>query len=138
MKNYKIATLGIAYDHFDDESIIVNIPKGNYYSVRSIAHGLFKQLTVGSNVELLSEYVNQRYENVPANLSEAINTFVEQLQREELLLETDEIQPQEEAVPISKQPFSLPVLEIYDDMQELLLLDPVHEVQPTEGWPLKK
>jgi hypothetical protein len=28
-----------------------------------------------------------------------------------------------------------PQLEIYSDMQDLLLFDPIHEVDPTSGWP---
>jgi hypothetical protein len=34
-------------------------------------------------------------------------------------------------------PFEPPILERFDDMQELLLLDPVHEVSDEEGWPAR-
>jgi hypothetical protein len=33
--------------------------------------------------------------------------------------------------------FSPPVLQKFSDMQELLLVDPIHEVK-AEGWPLTK
>jgi hypothetical protein len=26
-------------------------------------------------------------------------------------------------------------LQVYDDMQDLIMLDPVHDVEITEGWP---
>ena len=35
----------------------------------------------------------------------------------------------------ARQPWSAPVLETFTDMQDLILLDPVHEVEPTRGWP---
>ncbi len=37
----------------------------------------------------------------------------------------------------SKTPFQIPVLDVYSDMQDLLLLDPIHDVDET-GWPTPK
>jgi hypothetical protein len=34
--------------------------------------------------------------------------------------------------------FTQPVLEVYTDMQDLLLLDPIHEVDEEAGWPSPK
>jgi len=34
--------------------------------------------------------------------------------------------------------FAPPVLEVYTDMQDLLLLDPIHDVDETVGWPSPK
>jgi len=38
---------------------------------------------------------------------------------------------------LADAPFVLPVLERYTDMQELLLIDPIHDVDET-GWPRRK
>ena len=40
--------------------------------------------------------------------------------------------------PLMRQPFSTPVLETYTDMQDLLTLDPIHDVDPQQGWPIQK
>jgi len=37
----------------------------------------------------------------------------------------------------TRQPFSAPVLNAYTDMEELLLLDPIHDVDQA-GWPMPK
>jgi len=37
-------------------------------------------------------------------------------------------------VPDQPLPWQLPVVQVYTDMQDLLLFDPIHEVGP-EGWP---
>ena len=42
----------------------------------------------------------------------------------------------ENAVAV-KQPFEAPILNKYNDMQELLLLDPIHDVDEA-GWPNTK
>ena len=37
----------------------------------------------------------------------------------------------------TRQPYSPPVLNSYTDMEELLLLDPIHDVDQA-GWPMPK
>jgi len=34
--------------------------------------------------------------------------------------------------------FTNPTLEIYDDLQAMIMLDPVHDVDIQKGWPHKK
>ena len=38
---------------------------------------------------------------------------------------------------IPRAPFHPPVLNVFSDMQDLLLLDPIHDVDAT-GWPMPK
>ena len=40
----------------------------------------------------------------------------------------------EDEVPLSPMAFEKPVIEKFSDMQEMLLLDPIHEVSEM-GWP---
>ena len=68
---------------------------------------------------------------------------MEELQREELIV-PDQIQGSEPekkaAMPVEVDPeeerlgYVAPTLQKYSDMQDLLLIDPVHEVDET-GWP---
>jgi hypothetical protein len=63
------------------------------------------------------------------------------LQREELVAATENsasasVSPPDAASNGSKT-FEPPLLEKYTDMQDLVLLDPVHEVDST-GWPAPK
>jgi hypothetical protein len=41
------------------------------------------------------------------------------------------------AVPNQSGPFRVPVLNRYSDMADMLLLDPVHDVEES-GWPVPK
>ena len=69
--------------------------------------------------------------------------LIKQLQQEELVIPIDDkladsLLPQNWKEQItakeSKAVFNAPVLNKYTDMQDLLLLDPIHEVDAT-GWP---
>jgi len=60
------------------------------------------------------------------------------LLQEQLLVAADEQQlaapPLERHGAGSRPPFQMPVVERYTDMADLLLLDPIHDVN-AEGWP---
>ncbi|CAH0997921.1 hypothetical protein EMA8858_04056 [Emticicia aquatica] len=138
MKNYSVATLGIAYEHFDDETVIVNLPKGHYYSLGNTAHFIFQLFANGSNATQIANALSSTFDISTAAALEVANDFINQLIQEELLVETNtfvEFQAPEIAV---KKTFEEPFLEVFSDMKEMLTLDPVHDVDPKKGWPLKK
>ena len=138
MKNYKIATRGIAYEHFDDETVAINLPIGHYYSMRGTAHFIFQLLGGGSNVSQIAGALTASYDISLVEANAAAETFIEDLNKAELLMETDTITELINEENSTRMPFETPVLETHDDMTEMLTLDPVHDVNPTEGWPLKK
>ncbi|WP_080054728.1 PqqD family protein [Spirosoma aerolatum] len=128
----------IVSEHFDDEVIIVNMSRGNYYSLRGSAALVWQGLEAGASQDILLSYLANAYSTDEAVISEPINTFLEQLVNEALLTKG----PQSQTSPLPTctipKPFTPPVLEIYTDMADLLTLDPIHDVSPVEGWPIKK
>lgn len=138
MKNYQIATRGISFDHFEDETVAVNLPRGNYYSLRFTADFIFRQLVFGSNAEKIAGALTQLYDVEYEDALKAATQFIDQLLVEELLKETEAEGKIDIIQSNEKKQFTFPVLEIFDDMQEMLVLDPVHDVDSTQGWPLKK
>jgi hypothetical protein len=73
-----------------------------------------------------------------------VQKFIDELQQEGLIVvkEKEEsrgaIDLKTESKAEGKKPdFEAPVLNRYTDMQDLLLLDPIHEVDET-GWPIQK
>jgi hypothetical protein len=88
----------------------------------------------------------QRYEGDRKVIETAINNFLEELQREELIVISQNYgsrnTPLTEAqikinVNQGKLNFEPPILEKYTDMEELIALDPIHEVDEM-GWPNAK
>ena len=67
-----------------------------------------------------------------------INALVERLKGEGLI-RAREGEPRDEPPPIESAagPYLEPAFEKFSDMQEMLLLDPIHEVS-AEGWPHQK
>jgi hypothetical protein len=81
-----------------------------------------------------------RFAADPAAIRAALDAFIVDLLSHQLVRET-EIEPGE--VPTAswsgdRVAFSPPVLNIYSDIRNLLLLDPIHDVAEESGWPVPK
>ncbi|HEV7348075.1 PqqD family protein [Telluribacter sp.] len=138
-QTYKLAGAGVASEHFEEEVILINLPRGNYYSLRFTGFELWNQLLKGANVTQLAVFLSGRYGLDEASALQDTQQFIDQLLTEGLVVPAEsapEAAP-EETVPAGV-PYSVPALEVYSDMQDLLLLDPVHDVDSEQGWPIKK
>lgn len=136
---FRINQPAVIAEVIDDEAIIVNLDSGAYYSLRGSAckiwELLVQQMTAADVAALMAEH----YAGAPDAIQEGVETLLTQLLDEELLVPA--------AAPASSAPppvaarmvsersaFQPPVLEKFTDMADLLLLDPIHDVD-VEGWP---
>jgi hypothetical protein len=128
---FKVNEPDVVYELFDEEAVIVNLETGTYYSARGGGPAIWAALANGVEFET----VERAYANADGDV-EALRRFVEELKSEKLLAPADG-----EGVAPADAGFSgdatEPTLERYADMQDLLMLDPVHDVDP-KGWPVAK
>jgi hypothetical protein len=137
---FRIDRSRIIAQAFDDETVLVDMDSGFYYSISPAASEVLELLDGGWPVEAIggqlfaAEADGERYRG-------AILEFVEQLKGESIVVacaaeENDAVAP---SAPSRKyaagEAYELPRLERYDDMRELLLIDPVHQVDRSHGWP---
>jgi len=140
---FKIKKSDVVYETVDGETVIVNLENGVYYSLGASGVDIWNLIESGMNFEELTAEIIQRYDGDPEDIHKAIRKLLVELQKEGLLQvsATRRSEGQEPHIPITarkeKLKFEDPVFEKYSDMQELLLLDPIHEVEE-EGWPHKK
>lgn len=143
---FRINKPAVVNEVFDDEMVIINLNNGNYYSSNKVAADIWAFVDRGATESEIIEGVTHRYEGNPEDIEEAVTRFIAELQQENLIVpdETNKTKsikrpdpPVETGPETGKLEFEVPVLTVYNDMQELLLLDPVHEVDET-GWPGKK
>jgi hypothetical protein len=123
----------LAADIFDNEYIIANLDTGLYYSIQGLAVSLVKALPFedpAAPIEKLAIAANDE------KVSDELNGIWQQLLQEEIIRESNK--------PVAVNSDWAPATEYvasrfnrYADMQDLLMLDPIHEVDE-EGWPVKK
>lgn len=131
---------------FDDEVVIIHFDTGNYYSLDSVGTEIWSLIEGGASVDDITAWLVRRYAGSQDAIEEATSRFVDELHREDLLApgnpkgssgarDPDERLGDDWAP--SGRPFQAPVISRYTDMQDLLLLDPIHEVDD-DGWPSVK
>jgi hypothetical protein len=129
----KIRQPKISHQSIDGEVVIINLENGSYYSLLELPARLWELIAAGwSRTELLA-LVADAYPH--DDTSAATNAFLDELVREGLVEEVraDAKTNVDVALPST---FAAPHLETFTDLQELLMLDPIHEVDAA-GWPHK-
>ena len=134
----------VIHETIDGEVIVINLATGSYYSLKGSAADVWELIGAPSGVDTarLFESLSARFAVTPGDLESAFTPFLFELEAEGLVSGTGVSSPvaalaargSSNGVPGAPSGFELPQLEKYTDMQDLVLLDPVHEVDPT-GWP---
>ena len=144
-ERFKINAAKIVYDSIDGEVIMINFDTGNYYSLNSVGKDIWSCIEKNLNLSAIVGEISAKYMADEKNILEDIHKFLAELKQEELILliaDTNKSSFADEEKPSSdkdneKLKYEKPGLQKYTDMKEMLLLDPIHEVDET-GWPATK
>jgi hypothetical protein len=121
----------------DDEVVIVNLDSGNYYSLAGSGAVIWNALAAGRPLAEIEAALAARYTGDHETLGQAVRALLDELLRENLIAPAGAgaaAAPEAAAPGGTRSPFTAPALQRYTDMQDLLLLDPIHDVDET-GWP---
>jgi hypothetical protein len=140
MKMYLIDKSRFVFEQFDKEMVLINLEDGLYYNVSDTGTEILRLLEQGSSVAAVLDELSNHYSNtneIPA----LVEGFVAELTEQGILVPLPQgapASPQAESLTAArsgpKECFVPPVLTRYDDMQEILLIDPIHQVS-VQGWP---
>jgi len=137
---YRINTPGVVHETFDDEVVIIDFDSGSYYSLDASGAVVWNLLQGGATVPGIVSGMARRFEGEQADIARAVKQLVVELEQENLIVPDGAGEPEVIAEPVDVAPegarpaLETPILQKYTDMQELLLLDPIHDVDET-GWP---
>ena len=138
-EHFRVNSPAVIHETIDDEVIVANLDEGFYYSINECGVAVWNALVAGTSVQRIVDLLTQKYGDAAADVANGVGEFVTSLQQESLVV-ADAQPTQQEDAPASLQAdklpaaFEAPQLQKYTDMQQLLLLDPIHEVDET-GWP---
>lgn len=144
LTRFRINSPKLIHETIDEEVIIINLDDGNYYSLDKVGASIWGFVESGATVGETAEAIAHRYEGSRAGVETAVNQLIAELQQEDLIVPDDAKKPQrikrldvriEAGSETEKPSFEAPILHKYTDMQDLLLLDPIHEVDES-GWPV--
>jgi hypothetical protein len=124
------------HETIDGETIIIDLASGTYFSLQGSGTEIWHGLTAGEPVGAIVERLAQSYSGDPTEIAAQTQAFLRDLEADGLISSTNGSSGEIEA-PASaagEQPFAAPKVEKYTDMQDIILLDPVHQVDE-RGWP---
>ena len=132
---WEINAPAVSGEIIDGEAIILHLPHGHYFSTEGsgalIWAGVEQRLPAAAIGRALAQHYNLDEEAAQA----AVDTFLAKL------AELDLVRPGvadatdgELAYPQASTAYGAPHIAVYTDMEDLLLLDPVHDVDAA-GWP---
>lgn len=135
---YKVNTSKIVFEKFDDETVLINLESGNYYGLMGVSKTIFELIEAGADKQKIITFLSESYKIEYAKIEEEIIEFIDLLISEEIVFLTKEhssmFNQNNNSINSFVGVYEKPTLEIYSDMQDLILLDPIHDVS-SKGWP---
>ena len=139
-QRYRINTPTVTHETIDGEAVIINLDSGNYYSLVDAGSLIWALVDRGASASEVQELLQQSYQGDATDIDRGVQELLAQLQQENLIVPVDEAAAADLAGVLpstnghEKPSFNAPSLNKFSDMQELLLLDPIHDVDEA-GWP---
>jgi hypothetical protein len=145
--DFRVNTPTVAAETVDGEVLMINLESGNYYSLRDTGAAIWDGIEHGVPTAAIATALAGRLPG--ADTAALVADFLAELAAEQLVVPLDAPDdpatgagvdvawtPPAPAAPSA--PAAPPALEKFTDMQHLILLDPVHEVDAAEGWPIQR
>jgi len=141
MTHFRVNSPNVIHEIIDGEAVLVNLDSGSYYSIDSVGAVVWDYVEKGLSRHQIVEAIASQYDGEQADIDQGIQQLFAQLQEEQLIVPTEAPSSNGHAFVTTsvstgqnKPQFEPPVLHKYTDMEDLLLLDPIHDVDES-GWP---
>lgn len=133
---YKLNEEKMFYDMAEGQAIVINFTTGMYYGTSSLGSAALDALLSGASVEATVAAI-KALPGCPADIDASMATFVDALLEKEVVVPAETNPAAVVAIDESAlaDGFLLSVDE-FTEVQDLILADPVHDVDVEQGWPI--
>ena len=136
---YQINRPRMIHETIDQETVIIDTETGVYFNVSGSGPLVWQILEDGANLPAITQSLAAQYRVDAQSLTPAVEIFLAALVEESLVVPSSPSRSDREPggmLLAASAPFVPPVLTRFTDMEELLLIDPIHEVDD-RGWPYR-
>lgn len=137
---YRVNSPRVIFENIDGELILVHMERGAYYTTDEVGAMLWGLIEARCSVSDICDAMRSRYDADPETIEQDVSAFLGRLVEEDLISDGETASPGAEPVRApsgAKRPYRPPMLQSYRDMQDMLSLDPIHDVEAA-GWPVPK
>ena len=121
----------VVSDKFDDEVVVVNLENGIYYSLKGSATIIWGGVASGFS----RHSILKAFRTLTSDQEDKLSAFIDFLIAENLVAEEANATAIQESLFLSE--FTAPEYLKFDDMADLIMIDPIHEADQEKGWPHK-
>lgn len=137
--NYVLNDEKMFADITDGVAIIINSETGIYFGMNSFATNVYENIVAGNSTESILKEIKTNVSELPADFDENFKMFIDAMVDKNILVASD---ANEAGVNLdldaAKEDKYFLELKEFNDAQELLLADPIHEVKEETGWTPEK
>ena len=139
-RHFRVNRPNVICETFDNEVVAVNFESGTYYGMMRTALEIWNSLDAGASEEgIVQEFASRDHVDIE-RIRADVRQFLARLEANKLVVPVDAPAALKAAPPRGDGdvgPYQPPQLSVYEDMRDLLLLDPIHDVGES-GWPARK
>jgi hypothetical protein len=122
---YKIRNANITSEVFDKEMVVLDLESGFYFSLNETASEIWQHIVNHQSAISLEDDVI------------GLAPFVNQLLEYNLIVPCETSLEASAPLKISN-PSEQPSMDVFDDLSDLFMADPIHDVDIDKGWPYTK
>jgi hypothetical protein len=125
------------FESFDGDAVVLDLGQGRYYGFSDSGSQVWQALAMQVPPAAIVGHPCAGYALTEADL----NTFIARLLGFGLLAESPDARPAPmpaalaAALQSAREPLSV---DMHDELADLLLVDPIHDVEEQAGWPIRK
>ena len=137
MMQYVINAPAVVGEIIDDEAVILDLRSGLYFNTEASGAVIWAGIEEGATIENLARRLAQRFDIALADAIEQAQAFIATLE-EHGLVRAEAAPSHAAARPEAgqgRETFHAPRLGVHSDHDDLLRLDPIHDVDQM-GWPM--
>ena len=143
LEKLKVNAPNVVHETIDGEAILLDLKTGNYFSLDGSAALIWEFIDKTGSWSEAVNLMTAANKAQKDSISASVKGFVEKLVEEKLLVKANGVPAAADTGDLARQlsgaakSFTPPLVNKYSDMQDLLLLDPIHDVDE-KGWPESK
>ncbi len=129
---YILSSADVVFEEFDGEYVVLNLASGKYHAVDKSAALIWKFLMDGvAPAHIIAKQIIG---------GDVVSQFIVRLIDLELIKAEDGEKGRDLRQPEAEELLQMdsePTIEVFDELSDLILADPIHDVEETQGWPVK-
>ncbi len=120
------------HDTVDGETVIIDSVHGRLFLLTGSGPWIWQRMVRGATIDGLADDAESRF---GPEAGAQVRAFLEALAEHGMLTQEAQDVPEASADVPLQEPFAPPQLEKYDEISDIIAMDPIHDVDPNKGWP---